>query len=94
MQPPHNNRTDNNLQLTMSNLVRQNAVTGFEVRDESVDANTVPEHDDAVLDIVLPLQECEGRSESTVELRQKQLKTMCDWYANNHDDMAAIKEVF
>ena len=39
----------------MSNLVRQNAVTGFEVHDESVDANTVPEHDDAMLDIVLPL---------------------------------------
>ena len=92
MQPPHNNPTDN-LQLTMSNLVRQNAVTGFEVHDESVDANTVPEHDDAVLDIVLPLQECEGRSESTVELRQKQLKTICDWYANNHDDPVAIKQV-
>ena len=39
MQPPHNNRTDN-LQLTMSNLVRQNAVTGFEERDESVDVRT------------------------------------------------------
>ena len=22
-----------------------------------------------------------------------QLKTMCDWYANNHDDLVAIKEV-
>ena len=43
---------------------------------------------------MLPLQECEGRSESTVELRQKQLKTMCDWYAHNHNDLVAIKEVY
>ena len=68
---------------------RQNAVTG---------ANTVPEHNDAMLAIVncivLPLQECEGRSKSTVELRRKQLKAMCDWYANNHDDPVAIKELF
>ena len=74
--------------------MRQNAVTGFEVRDESIDANTVPEHDDAMLDIVLPLQECEGRSESTVELRQKQMKTMCDWYAHNHNDLVAIKVLY
>ena len=92
--PLNHTAHNNNLQPTMSNLVRQNAVTGFEVHDESVDANTVPEHDDAMLDIVLPLQECEGRSESTVELRRKQLKAMCDWYASNHDDMVAIKEVF
>ena len=80
----------------MSSLVRQNAVRG---RQNAVTgANTVPEHNDAMLAIVncivLPLQECEGRSKSTVELRRKQLKAMCDWYANNHDDPVAIKELF
>ena len=28
---------------------------------------------------VVTYKDCEGSSESTVELRQKQLKTMCDW---------------